>query len=88
MPAIKCNWLVLFKGESQVYSTATKSIALATPPPDGIPLEDKRVLFVTYQPDNEILSVHPLPQEEILQAEIAEKKTKKNDSTSIDDDEQ
>lgn len=77
MPANRINYLVVYRNDSQVFGTATKDIALETPPPDGVPLEDKRVLFVAFQPDNEILSVHPLPQEEVLSAEIKEKKTKK-----------
>jgi hypothetical protein len=78
MPANRMNYLVLYRNESQVYGTATKEIALETPPPPGVSLEDKRVLFITYQPDNEILSVHKVPQEEVLNAEIKEKKTKKD----------
>lgn len=77
MPASRSNYLVIFKDESQVYGTASKKIALETPPPDGVPLEDKRVFFVTYQPDNEILSVHQVPQEEVMNAEIKYKEKKK-----------
>lgn len=55
-------------GDSQVYGTATKEIALQSPPPDGIPLENKRVLFVSFEPDNETLTVHPIPQEEVMNA--------------------
>jgi hypothetical protein len=79
MPANRINYIVLYRNDSQVFGTASKSIALETPPPDGVALEDKRVLFVAYQPDNEILSVHPIPQEEVLNAEIKEKKTKKKE---------
>lgn len=79
MPANRINYIVLYRNDSQVFGTASKSIALETPPPDGVELEDKRVLFIAYQPDNEILSVHPLPQEEVLNAEIKEKKTKKKE---------
>lgn len=86
MPANRVNYIVLYTTDSQVYATATKQIALDTPPPNGVAFEDKRVLFIAYQPDNEILSVHPLPQEEVLQAlhnlpeaEPPKKKTKKKD---------
>ncbi len=76
MPAGKCNYIVLYTNESQVYSSASKDIALSSPPPEGTSLEDKRILFITYQPDDEILSVHPLPQEEVLNAAIKQKPTK------------
>lgn len=77
MPANRTNYLVLYKTESQVYGSGTKEIALSSPPPDGLGLEDKRVLFVTYRPDDEILSIHRVPQEEVLQAEIKYPKSKK-----------
>lgn len=85
MPANRINYIVLFTTDSQVYATATKQIALDTLPPDGVASEDKRVLFIAYQPDNEILSVHPLPQEEVLQALLdapppKPKKTKPKDN--------
>ncbi len=70
MPANRVNYLVLYVGDSQLYGTATEKIALETPPPDDIPLEDKRVLFISFEPDNEVLTVHPVPQEKVLNAEI------------------
>lgn len=79
MPASRMNYIVLYKNESQVFGTASKDIALESPPPAGVSLEDKRVLFITYQPDNEVLSVHQVPQEEVLNATIKEKKTKKKE---------
>lgn len=83
MPAQRCNYIVLYQNESQVFATASKSIALESPPPAGVPLEEKRIFFITYQPDNEVLSVHQVPQEEVLNATIKEKKpSKKKDKTS------
>ena len=73
MPASKTNYLVIFTNSSQVFGAASKETALSTPPPKGSTLEEKRVLFVTYEPDNEVLSVHPVPQEEVLGAEIKTK---------------
>lgn len=70
MPAQKLNYVVLYKGESQVYGAASKDIALQSPPPPGVDLADKRILFITYQPDNEILSVHQVPIEDVMNAEI------------------
>lgn len=74
MAAGKLNYIVVYKNSSQVYGSASKKIALESAPPDGCKLEDKRVLFVSYEPDNEQLAVYQVPQEEVLQAEIKEKK--------------
>lgn len=79
MPANKCNYLVLYKDSSQVYGTATRSIALETPPPEGVDIEDKRVLFVTYKPDSEELAVHMIDQEEVENAELKVPKKKKKE---------
>lgn len=67
MAASRCNYIVIFKNESQVYGSASKEVALKSPPPEGTPPEDKRIFFITYQPDTESLSVHRLPQEEVLE---------------------
>jgi hypothetical protein len=37
-------------------------------------LEDKKILFITYEPDNDSLSVYQVPKEEVMSAEIKEKK--------------
>ena len=79
MPANRVNYVVVYENESQVFGTATKEIALETPPPDGVDLSEKHVLFITFQPDNEVLMVHPLPREEVLNAKIKDKKTKKKE---------
>lgn len=79
MPANKISYLVLFVNDSQVYGTNNKAIALSTPPPDGVPLEDKRICFIALQPDNETLSVYPLPTEEVMGAEIKYKKGKEDE---------
>ena len=70
MPASRLNYICVFEGESQVYGAASKDVVLKTPPPPGIPLEKKHILFITYEPDNRVLSVHPLPQEEVMAAEV------------------
>ena len=75
MAAGKLNYIVVYKNYSQVYGSASKKIALESAPPEGSKLEDKRVLFVSYEPDSEQISVYQVPQEEILKAEIKEKKT-------------
>lgn len=80
MPAGRVNYLVVYETESQVYSTASEEIALSSPPPEGVSLDEKHVLFITYHPDEEKLSVHPLPRDKVLNAEIKTKKqTKKKE---------
>lgn len=81
MPANKTNYLVLFRGDSQVYGTANRDIALSTAPPDGFTIEDKQILFITQQPDTDELIVKPIPKEEIMQAEIKEPKKKASDES-------
>lgn len=82
MPANKTNYIVLYEGDSQVYGAGSRKIALESPPPDGFELEQKRVFFVTFAPDKGELSVHKLPQDEVLNAEIREKKVKKKDGAT------
>jgi len=77
MAASKLNYLVIYNGHSQVYGCSSKKIALESSPPEGYSLDDKHVLFITFEPDTENLSVHLIPKEEILTAEIKEKKEKK-----------
>lgn len=74
MAAGKLNYIVMYKNSSQVYGSASKKIALESAPPEGCKLEDKRVLFVSYEPDTENLAVYKLPDEEVQNAEIKEKK--------------
>jgi hypothetical protein len=74
MAAGKLNYIVMYKNSSQVYGSASKKIALESAPPEGCKLEDKRVLFVSYEPDTENIAVYKLPDEEVQNAEIKEKK--------------
>jgi hypothetical protein len=73
MAAGKLNYIVVYKNTSQVYGSASKKIALESPPPDGCKLEDKRVYFITNEPDTGELAVYKVPQEEVSNAEIKEK---------------
>jgi len=75
MPANKTNFLVIYEGCSQVYGAGSEKIALASPPPSGYSIEDKHILFVTYEPDSEVISVHELPKDEVENAEIIYPKT-------------
>jgi hypothetical protein len=72
MPAQRLNYVVIHKGQSQVYGSSSKEIALTTPLPPGVKLEDREVLFITYQPDNEVLSVHRVPKDEVVGADLKE----------------
>jgi hypothetical protein len=77
MAASKVNYIVLYKGHSQVYGCSSKKIALESPPPEGFSIKDKKILFITFEPDTDNLSVYEVPKEEILSAELKDKKEKK-----------
>lgn len=74
MAAGKLNYIVMYDGLSQVFGCASKKIALESAPPDGYTLQDKKILFITYQPDNKKLCVHKVADEEVQAAEIKKKK--------------
>jgi hypothetical protein len=76
MPANRMNYFVIYKGCSQVYGTSSKEVALSSPPPSGYSVEDKSIYFVAVEPDNDRLVWYKVPEEEVLNAEIIEKKTK------------
>lgn len=76
MPAAKLNYLVIYKNDSQVYGTGNKEIALTSPLPEGAELEDKRILFIANEPDTGNICVYPLPQEEVMNADIKPPKEK------------
>lgn len=80
MAASKVNYVVIYSGHSQVYGCSSKKIALESAPPEGCALEDKRVLFITFEPDTNQLSVYKVDEEEVLNAEIKEKKEKKTEN--------
>lgn len=77
MGASSLNYLVVYRGTSQVFGTASKAIALKTAPPAGVPLEDKMVYFIANEPDNERMVWYRIPDDEVQSAEIEVKKTKK-----------
>lgn len=78
MAAGKLNYIITYKGLSQVYGCASKKIALESAPPDGYSLSDKRVFFVTFEPDNNELSVYRVEDSEVQNAEIKTKKQEQN----------
>jgi hypothetical protein len=77
MAAGKLNYIVIYNGLSQVFGCASKKIALESAPPEGYSLKDKKILFVTFEPDSENLCVYEVPEQEVQTAEI--KKKKQND---------
>jgi hypothetical protein len=80
MAASKVNYVVIYAGHSQVYGCSSKKIALESSPPEGCSLEDKRVLFITFEPDTNQLSVYKVDEAEVLNADIKEKKEKKTEN--------
>lgn len=74
MAAGKLNYIVVYKGLSQVFGCASKKIALESAPPEGYNISDKKILFITFEPDSNNLCVYEVPEEEVLSAEIKKKK--------------
>ncbi len=80
MAASKVNYIVIYDGHSQVYGCSSKKIALESAPPEGCSIKDKKVLFVTFEPDNSNLSAYKVSDEEVFSADIKERKEKKTDN--------
>lgn len=74
MAAGKLNYIVTYDGLSQVFGCASKKIALESAPPEGYNLNQKHILFITFEPDKNNLCTYEIPKEEILNAEIKTKK--------------
>jgi len=84
MPASKLNYIVVYKNHSQVYGCSSKKIAIESPPPDGFSEEDKRILFVTFEPDTDnlcayIVSSEVVDEDEIVETKKVKKKAKSNE---------
>ena len=79
MPANRTNYIVVYDGESQIYASGGKDIALETPPPSGHTIEEKRVFFISHRPDDGEIVLHELPRDEVLNAELKHPKKKKKD---------
>ena len=77
MPANRMNYIVIYDGHSQVFGAGSEAVALSSPPPKGFTLEQKHIFFVTYEPDSENLAVYELDRDKVVNAEIAQPKTKK-----------
>ena len=64
MPAAKLNYMVVYKNHSQVYGCSSKKIALDSPPPEGMSLEDKNIFFVTFEPDTDNICLYKVSNEQ------------------------
>jgi hypothetical protein len=69
MAAAKANYVIVYKNSSQVYSTANLATAIKTPLPKGCKPEDKRILFMSFVPDDTTLCVYPLTDNDLTQEE-------------------
>lgn len=76
MPANKLDYLVAYKNSSQVFGCRDKDVAISTPPPPGNTPEDKRVWFISHEPDSDNIVLRRVPQE-IVEKHTEERKTKK-----------
>jgi len=77
MPASKLNYIVVYKNHSQVYGCSSRKIAIESPPPEGYSEDDKKILFVSFEPDTDNLCAYLVSKEDIAEEEIEIKKTKK-----------
>lgn len=77
MPASKLNYIVVYKNHSQVYGCSSKKIALESPPPEGYSENDKKILFITFEPDTDNLCAYTVSKDEITEEESEIKKNKK-----------
>lgn len=75
MAASKVNYLVLYPNTAQVYGASSKDTALSSPPPEGFTLQDKRVFFISLEPETGDLVWYRISQEEVESAEIVYPKT-------------
>lgn len=76
MPALKVNYVIVYDNDSQIYATANREIALDTPPPSGIPLENKHIYFITHHPDTGEIIAQEFPKTEVMAAILRPHKTK------------
>jgi hypothetical protein len=79
MAAGKANYLIVWEKSAQVYSATSIKTALNTPIPKGCEEEDKHILFLSYLPDEELLKVYPLTDEQIEKARAEVQQKEKED---------
>lgn len=64
MPASKLNYIIAYNNHSQIYGSSSKKIAIDSPPPDGLSLEDKNIFFITLDPENGNLNLYKIEEKE------------------------
>lgn len=68
MAANSCNYIIVYDGLSQIYGAATEAVALSTPLPKGVDIEDKKVFFLSYDVDNEKIMVYQLEKDKVTES--------------------
>lgn len=76
MAASKCNYVVMYKNSSQIYSAATLKTAVNSPTPKGCDPAGRIILFITHLLDEQNLCVYPLTKEQIEEAEESNEQQK------------
>lgn len=82
MPASKLNYIVVYKNHSQVYGCSSKKIAIESSPPEGYSENDKKILFVSFEPDTDNLCAYVVSKDDITEGETEVKKSKKKAKSS------
>lgn len=77
MPASKLNYVVAYRNDPQVYGSTSKEIALTSPLPENTELKDKRVWFISNEPDTGEIVAHEIPRDVVMNAKVKEPKKKK-----------
>lgn len=80
MPHSKMNFIIAYKNNPQIFGAQSKDIALSSPPPEGSTLAEKKVWFVSYEPDTGYIVKYEIPEEDVLNAEIKYPKTRKKEN--------
>lgn len=65
MAASKANYIITYLQSAQVYSATSLATAVNTPLPKGCTLEDRKILFMSFLPDEGSLCVYTLDDEQI-----------------------
>lgn len=64
MPASKLNYILVFPNTPQVFGCSSKKIAMETPPPKNIDISEKKIYFITLEPDTNNLVLHKVEDNE------------------------